>query len=204
MCKSALNSNSRRNYIELQIAAFAALGGLLFMTTGCTPSQETAVLKDVQAIVNLAGSVLSVAQSFGAPDTPQEQSDITKGEQYAKDLSAAASASITEWNSTDPIATKVDMITADFTAVAPIGTLQTARINAAVQLLSAAVNLAIAQLNSAAPAASPNAIPVQLHANRLAAFIPGTFTHRLNSVKKKADANVALATKLLAARFLRE
>jgi hypothetical protein len=186
--------------MKIQIAAFAALGGLLFMTTGCTTSQETAVLNDIQAIVNLAASVLSVAQSFGALETPQEQSDMTEGEQYAKNLSAAASASITEWNSTDPIATKVNVITADFTAVAPIGTLQTARINAAVQLLSAAVNLAIAQLKSAAPAASSNAIPVQLHANRIAAFIPGTFTHRLNAVKKKADGNVALATKLLAVR----
>jgi hypothetical protein len=69
-----------------------------------------------------------------------------------------------------------------------------------VQLLSAAVNLTIAQLNSAAPAGGSNAIPVQAHANRIAAFIPGTFTHRLNAVKKKADANVTLATKLLAAR----
>lgn len=187
------------------VAVFCA-AVLMTVTAGCTPQQQQKtqqILSDLNAIVSLGGTVLSVAQAFGALDTPQATADMHTAEAYAGALSAVTANAIVEWNSSDAYAVKVNKIGAMITSVGPIAPVMNAKINAAVQALSAAVALTLAVLHAAPPAANANvrlvSLAVRAHVRfGVTSYIPGTRAHQLRTIYNRAAANTALAAKLLA------
>lgn len=176
----------------------------VLLLSSCTASQENQILADLQDVVTLATSVLQVIQSFGGLSTPQEVQDVATAEQLAGQYSAVASQSITEFNSTDTWAMKVDKIDAMVLAVTPIKPIVTAKISAAVDLMTAAVQLLITQLKadgaSTAPAITTKSVKTETAKVGFwfAGFIPGTTHHELIQIQKQADANVALAGRMQA------
>lgn len=182
-----------------------AIVPLLLLQSGCTSTQESTILADLNEVVNLATAVLSVIQSFGGLTTPQEVADVQTAEQLAGQYSAVASQAITEFNSSDTWAVKVQKIDALLLAVTPIAPIETAKIKAAVALLTAAVQLLISQLQAdsgttVAPALSVKSLGTETAkvGGFFAGFLPGTLHHRLKVIQSHADANVALAGRLQA------
>lgn len=188
-----------------RMLAVLCAGLLMITTTACSPQQEQKtqqIVNDLNAVVTLAGTVLSVAQAFGALDTPQAAADMHTADAYAGALSAVTANAIAEWNSSDTYTVKANKIAAMITSVAPIAPLTNAKINAAVQALSAAVTLTLAELGVAPPVLRANVRLVSLATSArahfgLTSYIPGTQAHRVKSIYDQAAANAALAAKLL-------
>lgn len=177
---------------------------VVMLQAACSPAQIQTIIADVQAAVQLATSVLSVAQAFGALNTPQDQADIATATKYAQQISDAASKAVTEAASNDPLQTKVDTIYGYFAPIAPISPILNQKIKASTDLLLASVKLLVAQLKAngagtPAPAAAPAARAAAMRTGPSGLALPFTMKSKMMSIKKQADKNVAVAAHMLLA-----
>lgn len=170
---------------------------MLGVASGCTQTEEQKVITEIQDVVSFSTSILTVLSGYGVLSTPQEQADITLAAQYAAKLSAAASQAVTEANNTDAWNVKVTTIEGYFAPIlqSAVPSIQTAKIAAAVALATSALKLLLDQLG-----VQSASLKGHVSVASVGTALPWTMRHKLAKVQKQANANVATAKQLLAAK----
>lgn len=138
----------------------------VLLLVGCTPPNTSQLVTALNAVAEASSVAVVVTQSLvGLGKVDQDTANLVAV--YAQGVDKAVATSIVELNSADTNAIKISKITAAFALVAtPAFGANAPQIAAAVQAVSAAINIFLGQLNSSGmlkmAAAAPNVKPASL------------------------------------------